>query len=678
MERISSAVAVFTALLAVTFASSCSSSPAPQISIGLSASSAQTDQGKSVTITAMVTNDSSGSGVSWSLMGPGSLTTQSSTAVTYVAPSPSDTSTLLTATVSAISMKNPTKTASVQISVNPLPFIAALSLPGGNAGTPYSQSVTETGGTTPFSWSIVYGALPAGLNIGPGTGTISGTPKEGGTWYFEVQLTDAAGVVVHQPFLSIEVQSNSTGGNPIPFLSQPLVPDTVSPGGPGFALTVNGTGFLPTSTVDFNGAALTTTFVNREQLTATVPAADIATAATASITVVNPSPGGGSSNVVFFPVARPETNVSFSNAANSPITSVYGPISVTVGDFTGSGKLDLAVAQFGTKVYVFLGNGDGTFTQASGSPMVIQQPPWDTLPTPYMNFITVGDFNNSGKLGLAVANYTDSNVPILLGNGDGTFTPSNAFVYSAGFNTTALAVGDFMGNGNLDLAVANGPSGLALNILLGYGNGAFNQAPLPPTGYVNTAYMPAVGDFNGDGNLDLAVTGAGVTGPQDNELTVLLGNGDGTFTAANNSTFATGAGPQAIAVADLNGDGKLDLIIANSQGASLTILLGNGDGTFTPAAGSPITVGNAPYAVAVADLNGDGKLDLAIANNGDGTVSVLLGNGDGTFASASGSPFPVGTGPSSIAVGDFNGSGRLGLAVTNWQGNTLSILVQQP
>jgi uncharacterized protein (DUF2141 family) len=382
--------------------------------------------------------------------------------------------------------------------------------------------------------------------------------------------------------------------------------------------------------------------------------------------------------VVFFPVARPETNVSFSNAANSPITSVYGPISVTVGDFTGSGKLDLAVAQFGTKVYVFLGNGDGTFTQASGSPMVIQQPPWDTLPTPYMNFITVGDFNNSGKLGLAVANYTDSNVPILLGNGDGTFTPSNAFVYSAGFNTTALAVGDFMGNGNLDLAVANGPSGLALNILLGYGNGAFNQAPLPPTGYVNTAYMPAVGDFNGDGKLDLAVTGAGVTGPQDNELTILLGNGDGTFTAASNSTFATGAAPQAIAVADLNGDGKLDLIIANSQGASLTILLGNGDGTFTPAAGSPITVGNAPYAVAVADLNGDGKLDLAIANNGDGTVSVLLGNGDGTFASASGSPFPVGTGPSSIAVGDFNGSGRLGLAVTNWQGNTLSILVQQP
>ncbi len=310
--------------------------------------------------------------------------------------------------------------------------------------------------------------------------------------------------------------------------------------------------------------------------------------------------------------------------------------------------------------------------------MVIQPPPWDTLPTPYMNFITVGDFNNSGKLGLAVVNSTDANVPILLGNGDGTFTPSNTFVYTAGGNVSSLAVGDFLGNGNLDLAVTNSPSGLALNILLGYGDGAFNQAPIPANGYVSSAYMPAVGDFNGDGKLDLAVTGAGVTGSQDDVATILLGNGDGTFTAGSNSTFATGKAPQAIAVADLNGDGKLDLVIGNYQDSTVTILLGNGDGTFTPASGSPFTVGNGPYAIAVADLNGDGKLDLAIANYLGNTLTILLGNGDGTFTFASGSPFLVGAGPSSIAVGDFNGSGRLGLAVTNWTGNTVSILLQQP
>jgi hypothetical protein len=676
MERMSSAVAGLIASLAITFASSCSSS-GPPISVGLSASSAQTDQGKSVAVTAMVANDSSGSGVLWSLVGPGSLASQSPTSVTYVAPAPSNTSTVQSATVSARSVKDPTKTASMQISVNPLPFIAAVLLPSANAGTTYSQSVSTNGGTAPFSWSIVYGALPPGLSLGTSTGTISGTPIEGGTWYFELQVTDAAGVAVQQPFLSIEVYPNSTAGNPVPFLNQPLVPDTVSPGGSGFTLTVNGTGFLPTSTVTFNGAALATTFVNKGQLTAAVPGADIATAATASITVVNPTPGGGSSNVAFFPVATPEANVSFSNAAGSPITSIYGPISVTVGDFTGKGKPDLAVAQFGTRVYILLGNGDGTFSQASGSPMEIQPPPWDTLPTPYMNFITVGDFDNSGELGLAVVNSTDANVPILLGNGDGTFTPSSAFVYTAGGLVSSVAVADFIGNGNLDLAVTSVPSGVGLNILLGNGDGAFNQAPIPGTGYISNAKMPAVGDFNGDGKLDVAVTGAGLTGVEDDEVTIFLGNGDGTFTFAHN--FVTGgAAPRAIAVADLNGDGKLDLVIANYEGNSLTILLGNGDGTFTPALGSQVTVGNGPYAIAVADLNGDGKLDLAIANYLDNTLTLLLGNGDGTFTSASGSPLPVGAGPSSIAVGDFNGSGRLGLAVTNWTGNTVSILLQQP
>src|ERR1700686_5394204 len=177
MERMSSAIASIIASLAVTFASSCSSS-GPPISVGLSASSAQTDQGKSVAVTAMVANDSSGSGVSWNLVGPGSLTSQSPPSVNYVAPAPSNTSTVQSATVSASSVKDPTKTASMQISVNPLPFIAAVLLPSANLGTTYSQGVSETGGTGPFTWSIVYGALPAGLNIGSGTGMISGTPTQ--------------------------------------------------------------------------------------------------------------------------------------------------------------------------------------------------------------------------------------------------------------------------------------------------------------------------------------------------------------------------------------------------------------------------------------------------------------------------------------------------------------------
>jgi len=624
-------------------------------------------------MTATVTNDFSARGVSWSLTGPGSLTSQSSFSVTYAAPS--NGSGVQSATITATSVADNTKTASVKIAINPLPSITTASLPGGSAGTAYSQTVNESGGTPPFAWSILYGALPNGLSLAANTGSISGTPPQGGTWYFWVQLTDGAGVTAGQPFLSIEVLPNITAGNPVPFLNQPLVPSAVSPGGPQFTLTVNGTGFLPTSTVDFNGTALATTFVSNKQLTAVVPAADIATAATASITVVNASPGGGSSNAVYFPVSTPEASVTFSPATGSPLPIEVADY-VVVGDFRGQGKPDLAIAQNGNAVYVYLANGDGTFTQASGSPVFVPRPPYDNEPNPIMNFLATGDFNNSGKLGLAVANFMEDNVPILLGNGDGTFTIPTSFVYSGGLYTNTLAVGDFLGNGNLDLTVANSPSGLPIDIVLGCGDGAFNQGPVSANGNLASAYMPAVGDFNGDGKLDIAVTGGGYGLQTVNAVTILLGNGDGTFSLAQNSTFATGSNPWAIVAADFNGDGKLDLVIANEGGSTLTILLGNGDGTFTPATGSPVPVGSGPYALAAADLNSDGKLDLVVANQNDSTLTILLGNGDGTFTPASGSPIALGAGPDSVAVGDFNGSGRLGIAVAT-ESNVI-VLVQQP
>jgi hypothetical protein len=270
----------------------------------------------------------------------------------------------------------------------------------------------------------------------------------------------------------------------------------------------------------------------------------------------------------------------------------------------------------------------------------------------------------------------EDNVPILLGNGDGTFTIPTSFVYSGGLYTNTLAVGDFLGNGNLDLTVANSPSGLPIDIVLGCGDGAFNQGPVSANGNLASAYMPAVGDFNGDGKLDIAVTGGGYGLQTVNAVTILLGNGDGTFSLAQNSTFATGSNPWAIVAADFNGDGKLDLVIANEGGSTLTILLGNGDGTFTPATGSPVPVGSGPYALAAADLNSDGKLDLVVANQNDSTLTILLGNGDGTFTPASGSPIALGAGPDSVAVGDFNGSGRLGIAVAT-ESNVI-VLVQQP
>src|ERR1700688_4879036 len=200
------------------------------------------------------------------------------------------------------------------------------------------------------------------------------------------------------------------------------------------------------------------------------------------------------------------------------------------------------------------------------------------------------------------------------------------------FSPTSLAVGDFNGDGNLDLAVAYCNDSFpttqpgAVEILLGNGDGTFNLAAASPaTG--NTPTAIATSDFNGDGNLDLAIPNG-----SSNTVTILLGNGNGTFTAA--ASPATGNSPSSLVVGDFNGDGKPDLAVTNALDNTVTILLGDGDGTFKAAA-SPVT-GNKPSAIAAGDFNGKGKVDLAVANAAGNTITILLGNGDGTFTAAIG------------------------------------------
>lgn len=174
----------------------------------------------------------------------------------------------------------------------------------------------------------------------------------------------------------------------------------------------------------------------------------------------------------------------------------------------------------------------------------------------------------------------------------------------------------------------------------------------------------AIADFNGDGKLDLAVTNEG-----DNTVSILLGNGDGTF--QSQSTFATGVAPDAIVSGDFNGDGKLDLAVANFTDNTISMFLGNGDGTF--AAGRIIAGVNRPAAMITGDFRNSGKLDLAVVDSADGVVSVLLGNGDGTFANKIDTS--VGKGPTALVAGDFNGDGKTDLAVTNGGSNSVSVLL---
>jgi hypothetical protein len=290
--------------------------------------------------------------------------------------------------------------------------------------------------------------------------------------------------------------------------------------------------------------------------------------------------------------------------------------------------------------------------------------------------LAAGDFNSDGKTDLAVTNNNiESNirrsVKVLLGEGSGIFqAPLN---YRVAAMPVSVAVGDFNADGNLDLAVVNQRKlvGLAGNVSvrLGNGDGSFQPQVTYPLGrYPNTV---RVADFNGDGKPDLTIANATGSGQKRGFVQVLLGNGDGTFQAGIRSDG--GKSPAGLAVGDLNGDGRLDLVTfdicaIDCNTLRVNALLGNGDGTFKVAWTSG--GGSTPGAVALGDFNGDGKLDLAVTDGAQ--LSIRLGKGDGTFGTKVN--YAAGVTPFWIAVADFDGDGKLDVAVTNF-GSTGSVSV---
>jgi len=335
------------------------------------------------------------------------------------------------------------------------------------------------------------------------------------------------------------------------------------------------------------------------------------------------------------------------------------PSSVTVGDFNGDGKLDLVAANSGSNdVSVLLGNGDGTLQAA----VTYSVGPVGTSPFSVMS----GDFNGDGTLDLVAANTGSNNVSVLLGNGDGTFQA--AVSYPAGSGPRSVTSGDFNGDGKLDLAVtwaSQSGASSGVSVLLGNGDGTFQAAvsySVGPFG-TSTPFSVTTGDFNGDENLDL------VTANNSNSVSVLLGNGDGTFQAA--VRYPAGDGPRSVTTGDFNGDGKLDLAVANERSNNVSVLLGNGDGTFLSAVN--YSVGTSPSSLTSGDFNGDGKPDPVVANLYSHTVSALLGMGDGIFQPAV--SYGVGPNPSSVTGGDLNGDGKLDLVTVNSDNNSVSVLL---
>lgn len=364
--------------------------------------------------------------------------------------------------------------------------------------------------------------------------------------------------------------------------------------------------------------------------------------------------------------AAPAGSLSFQAAVGIPIAD--GPAFVTSGDVNGDGKQDFVTANFLTDtVSVLLGDGVGGVTTTTTFPSGAGVTSGGAFS------VAIADLNADGKQDLAIAVVNASGVMVRLGNGDGTFRPGTLF--PMGSQAQSVAIGDLNGDGRLDLASANSNAG-NVSVRLGDGTGGFGPAASFDVGA--SPNHVTIGDLDRDGRLDLVATVPGTR-----SVAVLLGTGGGGF--APSSSYAVGAVSSAVAIGDLNGDGIPDLVTANTHLASIydattvSVLIGNGAGGFSAA--SHYEAGGVPRSVAMADFDGDGRLDVVVANaDANRSVSVLLGNGGGGLGSPTNFlgawPPPSGVRLEVwVAVADLNGDGKPDLALSSIASNSVAILL---
>jgi hypothetical protein len=278
--------------------------------------------------------------------------------------------------------------------------------------------------------------------------------------------------------------------------------------------------------------------------------------------------------------------------------------------------------------------------------------------------LATADFDNDGDLDLAVPNTGNNNISSLLNNGAGVFSQAPNSPIATAAAPLAVAVGDFNNDGNSDLAAASQQPTAQITLLRGLGNGQFQSFGAPLTNAGPDPVFPAVADFNKDGKQDLAVANLG-----SGNVYVLQGNGTGGFTPFG-APISAGGQTIALTVGDFNNDGNPDLATANGGSNNVAVLLGNGIGSFSAA--PPLAVGTSPSCVVTADFNKDGKPDLAVSNRTNGNVTVLRGNGDGSFTSFGN--FSSGSLPLTLTVGDFNCDGNPDIAAAQL-GSALAVLL---
>lgn len=422
-----------------------------------------------------------------------------------------------------------------------------------------------------------------------------------------------------------------------------------------------------------------------------------------------------------------------------------GPLTIAVGDVNGNGILDLATGNFNSgDVTVLVGDGMGGFSEAPGSPfqngreasvlgasavlahqsLLLPVGPDDVgMASVGVNPVRVKlvDVSGDGHLDIVTANFSSGDLSVLLGDGSGDFEVAPGSPFPVGLSPRDMTVVDVNGSGFLDAVVlsleenslfvmlGNGsggfvaapegpfpvgeaPAGLVaadfsnngvpaiatvnyasdnVSVLAGDGSGGFSPTLQSPLSFGSDPVDVALGDLTGNGKLDIVIARSAL-----GDALMLYGDGSGQFSESSSMSMEVGKAPSAVLLADLNSDGIQDLVVVDYLADKLGLFFGDGQGAFSPAPVGTLSVGAAPRAVQAADLNGSGHLDLAVANYGSNDISVLLGDGSGGFTNAPGAPFAAGgTGPRGIAVGDLNANGILDIVSVNRRSNSISILL---
>jgi hypothetical protein len=358
----------------------------------------------------------------------------------------------------------------------------------------------------------------------------------------------------------------------------------------------------------------------------------------------------------------------FANAPGSPVSVPSGPGNILIGDMNNDRKLDLVVACGSARsITVIEGKGNGQFGAALSNTTLAEAP----------GEIAVGDLNGDGKLDVAVSSHDSYGVVLLTGDGKGglTVAPASPIVMKVGQHphTHGLALADVNRDNKLDLITCNSTDN-DISLALGDGRGNFTRVPQSfPVG--PSPYPFGIGDVNNDGWLDIVAT-ATATGPSRREqlplsraLTLLLSDAKGGRTPRQ-LPLRTGE-PWFAAIADLNGDSRSDIVATHHDQSALTVMIGDGRGGFTEANGSPFDFGVNLFHLITADVDRDGRMDV-VATSGD-RIRVLLGDGRGAFKTAA--SIAVGPGAWRIAAADLNADGAVDVVTSNSEGNNLSVLL---